>query len=191
MVTYLDPLRGAAGRQLVSNTMLLRAVAQDRLPRRVVSTKPATLAAKPRGWAREDLEPIGEAAIDSTEGFLKHAERAIPKDVAKAAPGVMRAARGAGGAPGAILDGVEVLTAKPGEERNRAVAGVVGGAIGGGVGGLAVGFEPVTIPAGALAGKTAGEHLHDKRGAIAEAWLRGVEAQSANPAHRSLYGPTF
>lgn len=168
MATYYDQVRRSADRRVVRNEILLRG--PPRGPARQApygSARPKAAGPAKARRPEPPLKPVGEALVNSADGFLSVAERKIPKDLHKAAPKVVAGARFMGALPGIALDVADVAMADTPQERERAAYGGVGGFLGG-LAGAAVPFaEPVTVPAGAYAGKKIGEFVYDNKDEMA------------------------
>jgi len=143
----------------------MRLSAQDAIARNAVA-----LQAPPTTHDDQAGLTLGHAMLDGAQGAVMGAREALTKNAPQAQKWVRTAGGFAAKAPGRILSGAEILTAK---DKGRATAGFAGGEIGAELGALAPGAEFLTVPLGAWAGNELGKAIYDHRHApqAAAQWL--------------------
>src|SRR5688572_29844091 len=147
----LDPLRPRAATAIAVNARLLEQAPtrrRDEPPRR-----------------RSFLEPLSALPGGIAEGLEKHLQTRAPPAASNADRTAKRLTKAHLKGVGYVGDAMELVSA---EDKNRAIAGIVGGRVGGAVAGL-IPPQLLTVPIGSVVGSWAGQQAYDRRGPIVDA----------------------
>lgn len=132
----------------------------------------------------EPGELVGTGGPAAIEGIFKRLDRTMPEAASRAEKLARRVGEQHIKAPGNVLDIVNYATS---DNKPREAAKIIGSRLGAAAGGFVPGFEPVTIPAGAVLGDLAGGWVYDHRGDIRRASEDVLRTITQTPRHPGAY----